>query len=220
MPPTEPAPAPRDVALGWLIAWTLWLLAGTWRVRVEDPARLRAWMEGEPVLVAFWHNRLLPMPVLWRRFIPPGRPGGMALSSASGDGELIAQVINRFGIGSIRGSATRRGARALREMKRRLDDGHDIGITPDGSRGPRYEIKPGLVLLAQWTGRAVLPVSFEFSAAWRLKSWDRFFIPKPFSAVTLIVGLPHRVPRTATPEAFEAARLACQAAVRALVRER
>lgn len=215
----DPVPTVKEVFLGWLTAWVIWLLAKTWRLRVEDPARLHAWMHGEPLLVAFWHNRLLPMPIVWSRFIPPGRPHAVALSSASGDGEMIAQVINRFGVHPIRGSATRRGSRALREMKRFLDKGHDVGVTPDGSRGPRYEIKPGLVLAAQLTGRAILPLSCEFSSAWRLKSWDRFFIPKPFSIVTIVLGDPHRVPRTSTPEEFEAARQACQAALLAPIRE-
>lgn len=214
------APAAREVFLGWLIAGALWLLAKTWRMRVEDPARLHAWMHGEPLLVAFWHNRLLAMPIVWSRYLPPGRPPAVALSSSSGDGELIAQVINRFGVRSIRGSAARRATQALRDMKRFLDRGHDVGVTPDGSRGPRYEIKPGLVLAAQLTGRAILPLSCEFSSAWRLRSWDRFFIPKPFAVVTVVLGDLHRVPRTETPEEFEAARQACQAALLAPIRER
>ena len=172
------------------------------------------------MLVAFWHNRLLPMPIFWSRFIPPERPYGIALSSTSKDGEMIAQVVGRFGIRSIRGSATRRGSAALREMARHSKAGHDIAVTPDGSRGPCYQIKPGLVLLAQLTGRPVLPASFDFSAAWRLRSWDRFFIPKPFSTVTLVLGDPHAVPRTNGEEEFERARLECQAALMATVRER
>ena len=215
-----PAAGAEAVFFGWLIAWLLWLLAKTWRVRVEDPARLHAWMHGGPVFVTFWHNRLLMMPIMWSRLIPPTRPPGYALSSTSKDGEMIAQVVHRFGILPIRGSASRRGSAALRTMVKLLKAGHDVAITPDGSRGPCYEIKPGLVLAAQLTGRPVQPVSFEFSSAWRLKTWDRFFIPKPFSIVSIVLGEPHYVPRTETPEQFEAARKACEAALLAPVRER
>jgi lysophospholipid acyltransferase (LPLAT)-like uncharacterized protein len=91
-----------------------------------------------------------------------------------------------------------------------LKRGHDIGITPDGSRGPLYEIKPGLVLLAQLSRRPIIPLSFAYSNAWRLRTWDRFFIPKPFSRVTLLLGEPHFVKRTDTPEDFEAERLRCE----------
>ena len=91
---------------------------------------------------------------------------------------------------------------------------------PDGSRGPCYEIKPGLVLLAQLSGRAILPLSFEYSSAWRLKSWDRFFIPKPFSTVRFSAGPPHVVRRTATPAEFEDERLRCQQMMLAQIRER
>ena len=142
----------------------------------------------------------------------------MALTSTSRDGELIAQFLGRFGIGPVRGSASERGSTALRELIRFLRRGCDVGITPDGSRGPCYEIKPGLVLLAQLSGRRIVPISFEY--AWRTRSWDRFFIPKPFSRVTFVVGEPFDVVKTATPEAFEAERLRCERAIMAQVQER
>ena len=169
----------------------------------------------------FWHNRTLLIPPVWNRFFAQHRlKKGMALTSTSRDGELIAQFIDRFGIGPVRGSTTRRGAASVRELAGYLRRGHDVAITPDGSRGPVYEIKPGLVLLAQLTGKPVLPISFEYTRAWRLRSWDRFFIPKPFSTVTCVVGNLHRVERTSTPEAFEAERRRCEAAMLAVGRER
>ena len=137
------------------------------------------------------------------------RAGGVALTSSSRDGELIAQFLSRFGIGPVRGSATRGGSTAIRELVRALRRGHDVGITPDGSRGPCYEIQPGLVLLAQLSGRRILPISFEYANAWRTRSWDRFFIPKPFSRVTFVVGEPFAVQKTVTPEAFEVERRRC-----------
>ena len=196
------------------------LLVLTLRVRVEDPAALAARREGPPFILAFWHNRLLLVPSAWNRFFARHRRRqGMALSSTSRDGELIAQYIGRFGIGPVRGSATRRGSVALREMATLLKRGHDVAITPDGSRGPLYEIKPGLVLLAQLTGAPVLPISFEYSRAWRLRTWDRFVIPRPFSRVTLRVGEPVHIARTQDQEEFEVQRKRCEDAMRTLVRD-
>ncbi len=202
-------------------SFVLRLLVLTLRFRVEDPAKLRAVRTGDPYIFVFWHNRLLLVPIAWNRFFARHRRAqGMALTSTSKDGELIAQFLQRFRVGPVRGSATRRGSVALRELVRLMRRGHDAGITPDGSRGPLYEIKGGLVLLAQLAGRPVLPISFEYSSAWRLKGWDRFFIPKPFSKVTLIVGDLHTVKRTSSEEEFESERLRCQDAMMAIVRER
>ena len=210
----------REYWLSQLGAWVVRLLVLTLRVRVEDLDLLRARAAGEPFILVFWHNRLLLVPTAWNRFFARHRQRqGMALSSTSRDGELIAQFISRFGIGPVRGSTSRRGSTALRELATLLKNGHDVAITPDGSRGPCYEIKPGLVLLAQLTGRPVLPISFEFTRAWRLRTWDRFIIPKPFSTVTFRVGSPVLVPRTDTPEAFEAERRRCEQALRTLVRD-
>jgi lysophospholipid acyltransferase (LPLAT)-like uncharacterized protein len=227
-PPVSPVPRggarrPRrsERLLIWVGAWLLRLLVASLRLRVEHPERLRERVTAEPYIWVFWHNQLLLIPVIWNRFLNAAdRPLGKALTSLSGDGELVALFLARFGVDSVRGSSARGGAGALRELAGWLKRGHDIGLTPDGSRGPIYEIKPGLVLLAQLSGRPILPLSFEFSSSWRLKSWDRFFIPKPFSQVTLIVGEPHAVPRTKTPEDFEIERLRCQEHMLAQIREK
>lgn len=221
--PTNDAPTPprrREYWISQAGALVVRLLVLTLRIRVEDPAALEAFASSRPLIFTFWHNRLLLVPPVWSRFIAPHRRlPGVALSSTSRDGELIAQFIARFGIGSVRGSATRRGSAALRELAALLRRGHDMGITPDGSRGPLYEIKPGLVLLAQLTGAQVLPISFEYSRAWRLRTWDRFAIPKPFSRVTFRVGAPIHIPRTGGEAEFEAQRKRCEEAMRALVRD-
>jgi lysophospholipid acyltransferase (LPLAT)-like uncharacterized protein len=137
-PPAPPSSRNREFWIGLFGSWVLRLLALTLRIRVEDPARLRTWQEGGPFIVGFWHNRLMLVPVVWQRFITRRQPRGMALTSTSRDGELIAQFLERFGIGPIRGSATRRGSAALRQMVGIVKRGHTIGITPDGSRGPLY----------------------------------------------------------------------------------
>ncbi len=207
----------------WLVlvgSWCLRVLVWTLRIRLEDPQRLRVRDEGGPHIFVFWHNRLLLVPTIWQRFLQRGRPRGVAMTSASHDGDLIAHFLARYGIGTVRGSATRHGSAALRELAGWLRRGHDVGLTPDGSRGPRYEIKPGLVLLAQLSGRALLPMNLEYSSAWRTKSWDGFFIPKPFSRVTFIIGEPVVVRRSADPEEFETERRRCEQIMLAQVRER
>ena len=219
--PVEPRTSSRRPCrwLGLLGSLVLRLLALTLRIEVEDPEALRARVESGPFILLFWHNRLLLVPVVWNRHFARHRPKGVALTSTSRDGGLIAEFLDRFGIGQVRGSATRRGSAALRELAGWLRRGHDVAITPDGSRGPCYELKPGPVLLAQLTGLPLLPISFEYTRAWRLRSWDRFFVPKPFSRVTLRVGEPYSVRRTAGAEDFEAERRRCEEILTRLVRE-
>jgi lysophospholipid acyltransferase (LPLAT)-like uncharacterized protein len=93
-------------------------------------------------------------------------------------------------------------------------------ITPDGPLGPAYELGPGIIFLAQKSGAAVLPMNLEFSHCWRLGSWDRFIVPRPFGKVRVLVGKPHRIEATSTPEEFEAERLSLQNAMMALVEMR
>ena len=101
-----------------------------------------------------------------------------------------------------------------------LASGHDVVITPDGPRGPAYELGAGIIFLAQKSGAAVLPVNMEYSTCWRIKSWDRFIIPRPFSKVRVMIGQPHRVRSTSTEDEFEAERLRLQNAMMALVERR
>lgn len=217
----RPTGGRREALISLVGSWVLRLLVRTLRFRTVNLAAASQREDGEPFIFVFWHNRLLLIPVAWQRFLLVGKTtGGVALTSSSRDGELIAQFIGRFGVGAVRGSATERGSTALRELVRSLRRGIDVGITPDGSRGPCYAIKPGLVLLAQLSGRRILPISFEYARSWRTKSWDRFFIPKPFSSVTFVVGEPFAVQKTATPEEFEAERLRCEQAIMAQIQER
>ena len=219
--PPVPRLRQRDYWLIWLGSWLLRGLVTTLRLRVKHPERLRDRVTSEPFIFVFWHNQLLLIPIIWNRFLNAAdRPRGRALTSQSHDGELVAQFLDRFGVGAVRGSTNRGGSASLRELVGWLKRGHDIGLTPDGSRGPIYEIKPGLILLAQLSKRPILPLSFEFSSSWRLKSWDRFFIPKPFSRVIFTVGEPHTVERTTTTEAFEAERLRCERFLQTQIHER
>jgi hypothetical protein len=180
------------------------LLLLTLRFRVEDRGGVFQLPMPRPLLWAFWHNRLLIVPYLFERYFP-GRPGA-ALASVSKDGEAVAAFIECFGVGAVRGSSSRGGARALVEMKRRVDAGEMMAITPDGPRGPRYHLNPGLLKLAQVTGGVIMPVRIEYSRYWELKSWDAFQIPKPFARVHVIFDTPQPAAATTNEEAFEAER--------------
>ncbi len=172
----------------------------------------------ENYLGALWHNRLLIFPLVLQRFFP-NRPGA-ALISASRDGDLLADAIHRFGYDVVRGSSSRLGASAILQLTETLASGRDVVITPDGPRGPAYELGPGIVFLAQKSGALVLPMNLEYSRCWRLGSWDRFIIPQPFSKVRVLISRPLRVKPTSTPEEFEAERRRVQDAMMSLVEMR
>ncbi len=177
----------------------LWIF--TLRFRLVDHAGVRDTPPEKPLLWAFWHNKLFVMPHLFERYFP-GRLGA-ALASASKDGEIISAFLAHFGIRAIRGSSSRGGARALVEMKRAIEDGYIMAITPDGPRGPRYSMSPGLVKLAQITGGFILPIHVKYSSYWQLKTWDGFMIPKPFAKVHITFDILHEIPATADEALFE-----------------
>jgi len=205
----------------WLIAFGFRLLqlwARTLRYEIDD----RAGIVGRPVtenyIGALWHNRLLIFPVVLRRFFPNRH--GAALISASRDGDLLADAIRRFEYDVVRGSSSRLGASAILQLTQMLASGCDVVITPDGPRGPAYELGPGIIFLAQKSGAAVLPMNLEYSRCWRLGSWDRFIVPRPFARVRVLIDEPHRVKSTRTLGEFESERLALQDAMMKLVEMR
>jgi lysophospholipid acyltransferase (LPLAT)-like uncharacterized protein len=205
----------------WLIAFGFWILqiwARTLRYEVDDRADLVGKPVSENYIAALWHNRLLLISFVLKKFLPQ-RPGA-GLISASRDGDLIADLTRRFGFEVVRGSSSRLGASALRELENVLASDRNVLITPDGPRGPAYELGPGIVFLAQKTGAAVVPINMEFSSCWRVNSWDRFILPRPFAKVRVMFGAPHRVSATVTPEEFEKERMALQNAMMALVEMR
>jgi len=210
---------------GWLARWLiafgfrlLQLWARTLRYEIDDRAGIVGRPVAENYIGALWHNRLLIFPIVLRRFFPQRH--GAALISASRDGDLLADGVKRFGYDVIRGSSSRLGASAILQLTEMLASGRDVVITPDGPRGPAYELGPGIVFLAQKSGAPVLPMNLEYSRCWRLGSWDRFIIPKPFSKVRVLINPPHHVKPTSKPDEFEAERLALQKAMMALVEMR
>ena len=194
----------------------LWAL--TLRYKIEDRAGVVGKVTAQNYIASLWHNRLLIFPFVLRRFFPDRH--GAALISASRDGELLADAIKRFDYDVVRGSSSRLGASAILQLSQTLASGRDVVITPDGPRGPVYELGPGIVFLAQKSGAAVVPVNIEYSSCWRLKSWDRFILPRPFAKVHVIIGSPHHVELSDTPAQFEAERQRLQQAMMALVEMR
>jgi lysophospholipid acyltransferase (LPLAT)-like uncharacterized protein len=205
----------------WLIAFGFRLLqlwGRTLRYEIDDRAGVVGRSVTENYIGALWHNRLLVFPLVLRRFFPERH--GAALISASRDGDLLADAVRRFGYDVVRGSSSRLGASAILRLTQVLASGGDVVITPDGPRGPAYELGPGIIFLAQKSGAAVVPMNLEYSRCWRLGSWDRFIVPRPFAKVRVLINRPHRVKSTVTPEEFESERLALQDAMMALVEMR
>jgi lysophospholipid acyltransferase (LPLAT)-like uncharacterized protein len=164
------------------------LLCATLRYKVIDEAGFLEKPSPRPVVILVWHNRILAMPVVYRRYYPK-RKGLLVLTSASRDGAYLSEFVRCFGMDSVRGSSSRRGAAALLDLIRNLEAGFDLCITPDGPRGPRYHLGPGPLLLSERCQVPLMPLLVEYSAFWRFKSWDGFAVPKPFSKVT-ITSLP------------------------------
>ena len=205
----------------WLVAFGFRLLqlwGRTLRYEIDDRAGVVGRSVTENYIGALWHNRLLVFPLVLRRFFPERH--GAALISASRDGDLLADAVRRFGYDVVRGSSSRLGASAILRLTQVLASGGDVVITPDGPRGPAYELGPGIIFLAQKSGAAVVPMNLEYSRCWRLGSWDRFIVPRPFAKVRVLINRPHRVKSTVTPEEFESERLALQDAMMELVEMR
>lgn len=199
-------------ALGY---WLLQVWARTLRFELDDRAGVVHSPPDERYIGALWHNRLLLLPFILRRFLPQRR--GAALISASRDGAFLADLVERFGYETVRGSSSRKGASAIRQLGEVIAGGGDVVITPDGPRGPAYILGQGIIYLAQQSGAEVVPINMEYSSSWRVKSWDRFILPKPFSKVRVTFDRPHRVAPTTTEAEFESERLRLQQAMLALV---
>ncbi len=168
------------------------LLARTWRVEIIERRHYDGVEAG--CIAALWHGRML-LPI--KSF---SRDRLHVLVSMSGDGDVSEQLLRAFKYKVVRGSKSRGGARSLREMLEILRARGIIVITPDGPRGPRHAMNPGLAWLAKATGYPILPCGLVADRAWRLKSWDRFTIPKPWSRVKIVFAEPVGVAREATDD--------------------
>ena len=208
-------PARLLIAVGFGL-YRLW--ARTLRLRIEDPHGVISFVREEPVIFAIWHNRLLMLPRVFDPSFPTRQSYG--LISASRDGDLIAIFIERSGYGTIRGSSSRKGVIALRQLVDMLASRKgNVLVTPDGPRGPVYEVSQGIVFLAQKSGAPIVPIHMEYTSAWRMKSWDRFVVPRPFATLRAIFGEPIRIAPLEGTEQFEAEQLRLQKAMMSLVEQ-
>jgi lysophospholipid acyltransferase (LPLAT)-like uncharacterized protein len=174
----------------WLVAVYIRLVWATSRWRIERgdiPRRLHD--DRHPFILAFWHGRLLMMPMAWDR----AQPIHMLISSHR-DGRIIADAVKHFGIGSIAGSSRRGGSSALRQMMKRLRDGDCVGITPDGPRGPAAQASDGIIAAARLAQVPIVPLAYAARRRRVLRSWDRFHLPVPFNSGVFVWGEPILVP--------------------------
>ena len=192
-PPDASAPTPSEPNVhairGWRrllllpVGWLLRLWGASLRFETTPETLKNLTKTDEAVAFVVWHNRLFLSTEVFRRY-RHGR-NFYGLVSASKDGAWLDVLYSMLGMRTVRGSSSRLGREAVTALVSVLKDGNDIGITPDGPRGPLYDFKAGCPIVARRAHAPILLLSGEFTSAWRLKSWDRFYLPKPFSRVRL-----------------------------------
>ncbi len=172
-------------------------LTSTWQWKVSGAEHVDAITQaGHHPILALWHGRILAAtPYFANR-------GIVAMASENFDGEWIARLLGKFGYGAARGSTSRGGPAALRQLVKDVK-AHGVAFTLDGPRGPAEVAQPGAVWLAKATGQPLLPFHSEAASAWTLNSWDRTQIPKPFTSVAMAIAAPIYVPRDADDQAME-----------------
>ena len=190
---------------------TIWLLGRSWRWRVSGHEILDSvHASGRSPVMAFWHGRILPAIYFFRhRDI-------VVITSDNFDGEWTAKIIHRFGYTTVRGSTSKNAARAALRAKRRMEEGHVVGITLDGPRGPALVAQPGALWLAKVTGNPIVPFHMEAKPSWTAPSWDASQIPYPFSRVALVIGEPIEIPAGADDAVMESKRRELEAHLNAL----
>jgi lysophospholipid acyltransferase (LPLAT)-like uncharacterized protein len=202
----------KERLVGFLAGWLIRIYGWTLRREVIDHAGVLEGKFTKGALVPLWHNRLFVIGPIWK--ICQGDSETAVLTSASSDGAIVEAGMRVFGYEAVRGSSSRRGRAAIVGVMRKVKQGCFVGITPDGPRGPRYVLQPGLVKLAQACRVPVIPLRIEYKSAWRMNTWDQFGIPKPFSKVIVTIEVALDVPRELDEDAFEAQRLRIQEIMR------
>ncbi len=186
-----------------LMSGLMRLIHATSRKRYTNLEVLKAQFDSaQPCIIVAWHNRNILGPFGYLAHRPPGRVFS-PLASASRDGSLAAAAMENLGVECIRGSSSRGGAKALREMLRAVKRGHDLGITPDGPRGPKYKVQSGVIAAARLTGIPIIPMTYQASRRKELGSWDAMIVPYPFGQLHYVYGAPIHVPRDADEGACE-----------------
>ncbi|WP_324171299.1 lysophospholipid acyltransferase family protein [Sulfurimonas sp.] len=142
----------------------------------------------EPIIFACWHGELLMLPYVY--LYCRKKPHAKVLISPHFDGKLISKTVKYFGLDTIAGSSNRNATRVLIQAMKSLKNGFDIGITPDGPKGPRHEVADGIIVMAQKTKTKVVLVKIVATKFWQLNSWDKFLIPKPFGMLNYYASSP------------------------------
>ena len=201
--------------LVWLYARfaSLVFVTTRWQIRGREDAEALL-REGRPFICAFWHGRLMLAPHGWQ-----AEPTIHVMISRHRDGENIARAVRHLGVAAIRGSTARGGTAALRTSLRVLKDGGYIAISPDGPRGPRMRVQPGIIGLARLSGAPIVPITFAVSQRAVANSWDRFVIALPFGRGVYLWGPPLYVAADADKAALEEARLTLEERLNALTAE-
>jgi len=196
-------------------------VAATIRYEMRDGSGLLDGAPRERIIFSIWHNRLALSLVMYRRYVVRFAPERRmaAMVSASRDGGLLARILEHFSVQPVRGSSSRRGAQALRELAAWGQRGYDLAITPDGPRGPCYKVQEGVISTAQLTGLPIVPASYRLNWRVRLKSWDRFQVPLPFARCSIRTGPALRVPREATEAERETLRQQLEESMRAITQD-
>lgn len=196
-------------------------LAATIRFKLTDASGYFSDAPQEKLIFAIWHNRLALALILYHRYVArrDRRRRLVALVSASRDGGLLARILEHFKVQPVRGSSSRRGPQALRELVSWAEKGHDLAITPDGPRGPRYLVQEGVISAGALTGLPIVPVSYHLQWKIRLKSWDGFQIPLPFTRCEIFTGPALRVPRSVSEAERETWRKRLEEELRAITRD-
>jgi lysophospholipid acyltransferase (LPLAT)-like uncharacterized protein len=177
---SEVSRAPKLASLARAGAVLVKLLGRTWRIRASHNDEIKHLRDaGRPIVFALWHGELLPLLYHHRG------EGVTVLISEHGDGEIIARIAESLGYRTVRGSTSRGAARALLELAREVEAGHDLAITPDGPRGPAKSVAPGVSVIANRSAAPVIAAAVCAPSGWRLKSWDKFLIPRPFARVSI-----------------------------------
>jgi len=190
-------------------AWAVFLLVRTVSATLRYQWNDRSgFFETQPVGAAIycvWHNRLVLSIPSYYAYVRKrrSRPGLAAMVSASRDGGFLTAILECFNVQPVRGSSSRRGPQALLELTTWAEKNYDLAITPDGPRGPSYVVQEGGMSLAQVTGLPIIPCSIYVTWKLRLKTWDRFQIPLPFSRCEVNFEKPVRIPREASHEERE-----------------
>lgn len=180
-------------------------------IEVDKEIEKKLEEDGKPIIYTYWHGRLFLYPCYYKN-----RARFKLLVSPSEDGEIIARVSCLFGYGIVRGSSYKNPRAALRTLKRLMSEGFSTLLIADGSRGPLEKLQPGSLMLSKLTGCPALPTTVSFSSYWRLKSWDRLMIPKPFSKAVVVYGAAVKVPKACDSAGLEEKRKELEATLHSI----